>query len=246
MRPMFFALCLLLALGGVSCKALYDSMSPLGDAHFAMRPKYQEFDADVEFDGMVNGVTSVKNEPELEFKYTGLEGAVLIAHSIELYVDYGRTKVENNHNNAKAEGPEVGFGVRSPNPSESGWGVDWNARFNYHDLEDSENTMSGYKKEELEGIGLDLSAGPYYALPLANDYLFSPRIGVWFKALKGDNEVLLDSVKVTDADYDLRAVAGYAGFRVNHVLPKYLDFTADFYMGSDDLTGFLISLGVRF
>jgi hypothetical protein len=208
--------------------------------------KTQYYEGDVEFDGDVNGVPVPDYEVELESFMVGIEAGIVVDSEFEFFFDFMGNEVENPDSNAEVDGAEVGIGIRSPYPRQEGFSVDWSFRLSAHYLE-NDTTVSGQDAEdELAGGGIDTRIGACYAYPLESGYFFSTHAGLLSKYWTGEEEGELNGVRVLDVDYELDSLGAYLGFRLSGSRRPHTDVRINFFFGTDDLYGAMLSAGVRF
>lgn len=226
--------CTFLLAAGVSCNAI------------TLSPKVQHYSADAEFKGKFLGVRTGTYEAEFDYAAIGLELAWQANRDLELFTDLGVAGADEESLDVGINGLEVGLGMRSADPVDPGWGIDWGIRLHSHYLED-ENTISGVRYDnEFTGSGVDFNVGVYHAFPLENDLLLKASLGGYAKSLDGEWEADLVNTKVLDIDYELESEALYAGIALVPAGEEGIDLSALYYQGTEDVRGVVVTAGVRF
>jgi len=223
-----------LILAGTSCKTA------------TLSPKFQHFGADVEFEGAFLGVPTGTYEGDFNYAALGLEFAWEASPDIELFGDLGYAAAEEESLDVGIAGSEIGFGIRSPDPAEPGWGVDWEVRLHSHYMENDE-TIAGVRYDnEFVGGGSDLNVGVRHAFDFERGLLVVASTGIWIKTLDGEWTADLVGTEVLDIDYEFEAGALYAGIALTSTEEEGVDLSAHYYQGNDDLRGVIVSAGFKF
>lgn len=234
--PAFLALiiCAALVMAGASCQSV------------TLSPKFQHFSADVEFEGTFLGVPTGTYEGDFDYAALGLELAWQAAPELELFVDLGFAAADEENLDVGITGSELGLGIRSPDPDEPGWGMEWALRVHSHQM-DSEDTISGVRYDtEFVGGGADLNLGVYHAFSLESGLLFVASTGLFVKSLNGEWTADLVGIEVLDIDYEFESEALYAGITLTSAEEEGVDLSARYYQGTEDLRGVIVTAGFKF
>ncbi len=233
-RLSILAVAALLVAAGVSCKTV------------TLGPKFQHYSVDVEFDGAFLGVPTGTYEADFDYASLGLECAWQAAPQLELFIDLGFAAAAEEDYDVGIDGSAVGFGIRSPDPSEPGWGIEWALRGHSHEMA-SEDTIATVRYDtEFVGSGTDLNVGVYHALSLESDLLFTASLGVWAKSLSGEWTADLLGIEMLDIDYEFNSEAVYAGITLAQAAESGIDLSAYYYQGTESLRGMIVSAGFKF
>ncbi len=235
-HPSFLILmiCALLILVGTSCKTV------------TLSPKFQHFGADVEFEGAFLGVPTGTYEGEFDYAALGLEFAWQASPYLELFADLGFAAADEENLDVGTTGSELGIGIRSPDPTEPGWGMEWAVRVHSHNLE-SEETIAGVRYDaEFIGGGSDLNLGVRRAFDFERGLLVVASAGVWAKSLNGEWTADLVGVEMLDIDYEFESEALYAGIALTSTEEQGVDLSACYYQGAEDLRGVIVTAGFKF
>jgi hypothetical protein len=228
--------CAALALCLASCQAL------------AVRPLVQYSETEVEYDGRFMGISTPEFDEDIEYTKLGIEVAFQTIGGYEIFGDISRAATDSDTSDAEADGYELGAGIRSPWPTEQGWGLDWGARIHYEQMEDDDAIGGTPIEDEIEGYGVELTIGPYYAIEFADTYIISPHGGLLLIGREGTQEIENDSTgfEIGDFDFEQYSAGLYGGVRINSASLPSLDVLANLFIGTDDLLGIYLSAGIRF
>ena len=202
---------------------------------FYVGPRYEYMTADVEVE-----VMDVSTESEFEFNAIGFE--VVGSHSeddkAELFFDLSTAEVEDDDTDWEGDGYEFGFGIRSRLPTEEGLSLDCSFRISRLSVEDD---LPWGGTEDIIIWGIDGHVGPAYSV-LTDDRVVSVHGGLLGKLRSGGE----DLNNRPNIHFESEHIGVYAGISGNNQDGKGVLFRGDLFVGTDNLAGFLASIGFSY
>jgi hypothetical protein len=239
-------------LGTASVLLILLSVSSCSETNgLTVRPKYTSFSVEAELERKVTW----DQDADFEFSFAGVEFAFEPNPKMEFFLDASDAEIVDDEFDAyDSDGYGLGIGLRSAYPREEGLGSDWSIRLGYHRMDDSEivsDPVYDSREWEFEGMEADLRLGAYYAVPFRDDYLLSPHAGILVKAIDGQiddflNDDILGVSHHAATDYEVFAAALYMGFRLNKRELKDINAEGGVFLGTEELLGFYLSVGMTF
>jgi hypothetical protein len=224
---------------------------------FTAQPYYERFGVEMDFD------TSLRDgDYEQTHERAGVELIIQPFDDVECFADIaGAALNDRDESRLDADGFFLGAGARSTRPVEPGWSFAWNFRTGYHNLDFGSRADQIDPDWEYSGSEVALRVGGMRAFPLGSETLFGLQAGAFVMEMSehltrgltsgiGTFWWLASGGKLDpdgeDPDYEFSSVGAYAGIDIFRPASGSLDFSAGAFLGTSDVVGFRLGLGIRF